>query len=146
MNFQCAEFCPTSHHFRVNGHQYLVNYTEAGAYLSYIGSAIAFGCSQRRMLHVQCTECTPQSTACSRSWCCPKPCAPVRTSTLGPSQPGSTPSLLEHLILIVAGTEWGCADRVLEGVTPNEHGTWHFGRMGWCDGQGVSVQIRSKPA
>jgi len=33
-----------------------------------------------------------------------------------------------------AGTEMGCADRVAEGVVPNEHGTWLYGRGGWCDG------------
>lgn len=36
-----------------------------------------------------------------------------------------------------AGTALGCADRVLEGVVPNEHGTWLYGRDGWCDGQEV---------
>lgn len=28
--FNCAEFCPTSHHFLVNGKEVLVNFTEAG--------------------------------------------------------------------------------------------------------------------
>jgi hypothetical protein len=28
--FNCAEFCPTSHHFTVNGHEVAVNFTEAG--------------------------------------------------------------------------------------------------------------------
>eukprot|EP00795_Rhopilema_esculentum_P014430 gene14430-5486_t len=36
-----------------------------------------------------------------------------------------------------AGTPTGCADRVSEGVEPNEHGTWLYGRDGWCDGQEV---------
>lgn len=36
-----------------------------------------------------------------------------------------------------AGTAMGCADRVQEGVVPNEHGTWLYGRDGWCDGQDV---------
>ncbi|XP_015757010.1 PREDICTED: uncharacterized protein LOC107336447 [Acropora digitifera] len=36
-----------------------------------------------------------------------------------------------------AGTALGCADRVPEGVIPNEHGTWLYGRDGWCDGQEV---------
>ncbi|KAK9821321.1 hypothetical protein WJX81_001912 [Elliptochloris bilobata] len=36
-----------------------------------------------------------------------------------------------------AGTAWGCADRVREGIVPNEHGTWQYGRDGWCDGQQV---------
>ena len=36
-----------------------------------------------------------------------------------------------------AGTAMGCADRVPEGVVPNEHSTWLYGRDGWCDGQEV---------
>lgn len=36
-----------------------------------------------------------------------------------------------------AGTALGCAERVREGVVPNEHGTWLYGRDGWCDGQEV---------
>eukprot|EP00276_Gloeochaete_wittrockiana_P016245 CAMPEP_0184347088 /NCGR_PEP_ID=MMETSP1089-20130417/15244_1 /TAXON_ID=38269 ORGANISM="Gloeochaete wittrockiana, Strain SAG46.84" /NCGR_SAMPLE_ID=MMETSP1089 /ASSEMBLY_ACC=CAM_ASM_000445 /LENGTH=381 /DNA_ID=CAMNT_0026678013 /DNA_START=25 /DNA_END=1166 /DNA_ORIENTATION=- len=36
-----------------------------------------------------------------------------------------------------AGTPEGCADRVLQGVEPNEYGTWLYGRDGWCDGQEV---------
>ncbi|KAK3541163.1 hypothetical protein QTP86_016245 [Hemibagrus guttatus] len=28
----------------------------------------------------------------------------------------------------------GCAMRVGEGAVPNEHGTWLYGRAGWCDG------------
>ncbi|XP_072365171.1 uncharacterized protein [Scyliorhinus torazame] len=37
-----------------------------------------------------------------------------------------------------AGTPFGCANKVLEGVVPNEHGTWLYGRNGWCDGQDVA--------
>jgi hypothetical protein len=36
-----------------------------------------------------------------------------------------------------AGTEWGCTLAVPRGSIPNEHGTWHLGRDGWCDGQNV---------
>ncbi|XP_069769783.1 uncharacterized protein [Narcine bancroftii] len=36
-----------------------------------------------------------------------------------------------------AGTSFGCANKVSEGVVPNEHGTWLYGRNGWCDGQNV---------
>lgn len=28
-----------------------------------------------------------------------------------------------------------------EGVVPNEHGTWLYGRGGWCDGQQVSPHV-----
>ena len=40
-----------------------------------------------------------------------------------------------------AGTPTGCADRVRDGVEPNEHGTWLYGRDGWCDGQEVNPWI-----
>jgi len=40
-----------------------------------------------------------------------------------------------------AGTPTGCADRVREGVEPNEHGTWLYGRNGWCDGQEVNPWV-----
>lgn len=36
-----------------------------------------------------------------------------------------------------AGSRWGCTAEVLRGAVPNEHGTWQFGRGGWCDGQQV---------
>ncbi len=29
-NNQCAEFCITSHHFTVNGHEHMLKFTEAG--------------------------------------------------------------------------------------------------------------------
>jgi len=31
----------------------------------------------------------------------------------------------------------GCRKRVGEGVVPNQHGTWYFGRGGWCPGLDV---------
>ncbi|EDV28324.1 uncharacterized protein TRIADDRAFT_37261 [Trichoplax adhaerens] len=40
-----------------------------------------------------------------------------------------------------AGNSLGCAERVLQGVTPNEHGTWLYGRDGWCDGQEIKPWI-----
>ncbi|KAL3136582.1 hypothetical protein ABBQ38_005828 [Trebouxia sp. C0009 RCD-2024] len=44
----------------------------------------------------------------------------------------------EHLLNFTeAGKPWGCADQVLQGSEPNEHGTWQYGRGGWCDGQEV---------
>ena len=36
-----------------------------------------------------------------------------------------------------AATAMGCAERVGQGVEPNEHGTWLYGRDGWCPGQEV---------
>lgn len=38
------------------------------------------------------------------------------------------------LIFDTAGSPLGCAMRVPEGAVPNEHGTWLYGRGGWCDG------------
>lgn len=37
-----------------------------------------------------------------------------------------------------AQTANGCLERVDEGVVPNQHGTWYFGRGGWCPGQDVA--------
>ncbi len=38
------------------------------------------------------------------------------------------------------GADIGCALQVLEGVTPNQFGTWPFGRAAWCPGQDVPVK------
>lgn len=35
---------------------------------------------------------------------------------------------------MLVGSPLGCAMRVPEGGVPNEHGTWLYGRGGWCDG------------
>ncbi|XP_010888174.1 uncharacterized protein si:dkey-256h2.1 isoform X2 [Esox lucius] len=37
-----------------------------------------------------------------------------------------------------AGSALGCAMQVGEGAVPNEHGTWLYGRGGWCDGLQVN--------
>ncbi|MGV3624496.1 MAG: peptide-N-glycosidase F-related protein [Archangium sp.] len=34
-----------------------------------------------------------------------------------------------------------CADRVTEGVVPNQHGTWYYGRGGWCPGWDVAPHV-----
>ncbi|NOZ00689.1 MAG: hypothetical protein GXP54_02210 [Deltaproteobacteria bacterium] len=34
----------------------------------------------------------------------------------------------------MAGTLNGCKDQVVDGVIPNQHGTWSLGRGGWCPG------------
>jgi hypothetical protein len=36
-----------------------------------------------------------------------------------------------------AGSDYACMNRVLEGVVPNQAGTWVFGRAGWCPGLDV---------
>ena len=36
-----------------------------------------------------------------------------------------------------AGTWSGCMDRVADGVSPNQYGSWPFGRAGWCPGLDV---------
>lgn len=35
----------------------------------------------------------------------------------------------------------GCARRVDRGVVPNQHGTWYFGRGGWCPGWDVQPYV-----
>ena len=35
----------------------------------------------------------------------------------------------------------GCAQRVDLGVVPNQHGTWYYGRGGWCPGQDVAPWV-----
>ena len=36
-----------------------------------------------------------------------------------------------------AATAMGCANRVSDGAIPNEHGTWLYGRDGWCCGMDI---------
>ena len=40
-----------------------------------------------------------------------------------------------------AGTDEGCTLHTLSGALPNEHGTWLYGRDGWCDGSAVRPWI-----
>lgn len=35
----------------------------------------------------------------------------------------------------------GCVDQVERGMTPNQYGTWWFGRGGWCPGQQVDPHV-----
>lgn len=39
------------------------------------------------------------------------------------------------------GNDQGCVDEVENGMTPNQWGTWWFGRGGWCPGQQVEPWI-----
>jgi len=39
------------------------------------------------------------------------------------------------------GLQSGCADKVSDGVVPNQGGTWWYGRGGWCPGQRVDPFI-----
>ncbi|TRY56867.1 hypothetical protein DNTS_013957 [Danionella cerebrum] len=43
-------------------------------------------------------------------------------------------SINNSLVFESAGSPLGCALRVPDGAVPNEHGTWLYGRGGWCDG------------
>ena len=38
---------------------------------------------------------------------------------------------------MLAGSAEGCTKQVKYGSIPNEHGTWYYGRNGWCDGQDI---------
>jgi len=40
-----------------------------------------------------------------------------------------------------AGTLLGCAEKVPQGVVPNQGGTWIYGRGGWCPGQDVEPWV-----
>jgi hypothetical protein len=45
----------------------------------------------------------------------------------------------EHLLSFPgAQSGLGCAQNVGKGVVPNQHGTWYFGRGGWCPGYEVA--------
>ena len=39
---------------------------------------------------------------------------------------------------LLAGSIFGCSDKVPLGVLGNQHGDWRDGRNGWCPGQGVA--------
>ena len=51
---------------------------------------------------------------------------------------------LSHNVIVFknAATAMGCAARVNQGVEPNEHGTWLYGRDGWCPGQEVVPWVK----
>lgn len=51
---------------------------------------------------------------------------------------GGAPAVIRHPD---AQSNDGCANRVGEGVVPNQHGTWYFGRGGWCPGQDVRPTV-----
>jgi hypothetical protein len=40
-----------------------------------------------------------------------------------------------------ANTDEGCVEQVAEGTTPNQFGTWFFGRGGWCPGLEIAPWV-----
>ncbi|MEM7248597.1 MAG: thrombospondin type 3 repeat-containing protein [Acidobacteriota bacterium] len=46
----------------------------------------------------------------------------------------------------VAGTFDGCLEQIPSGVVPNQFGTWHFGRGGWCAGLDVPLWVADATA
>ncbi|MFN2115421.1 MAG: peptide-N-glycosidase F-related protein, partial [Anaerolineae bacterium] len=40
-----------------------------------------------------------------------------------------------------ASTLMGCAEQVVDGVVPNQGGTWIYGRGGWCPGLDVKPWV-----
>jgi hypothetical protein len=40
-----------------------------------------------------------------------------------------------------AGSQTGCIAQVVSGTTPNQAGTWWYGRGGWCPGQQVTPHV-----
>lgn len=65
-------------------------------------------------------------------------CAEFCNHTHGFSVNGAAPSVLRFPD---AQSFDGCALRVNEGVVPNQHGTWYFGRGGWCPGHDVRPHV-----
>ncbi|KAJ0066633.1 hypothetical protein NL108_016476, partial [Boleophthalmus pectinirostris] len=48
-------------------------------------------------------------------------------------------SVYNHTLTFdTAGSPLGCTLKVPDGAVPNEHGTWLYGRGGWCDGLQVA--------
>ena len=54
------------------------------------------------------------------------PLVALNTSLVAPNQ------------YLLAGSIFGCSDKVPLGVLGNQHGDWRDGRNGWCPGQGVA--------
>ena len=50
-------------------------------------------------------------------------------------------SAIAHDMFILAGSSLGCTMQVPQGSVPNEHGTWYYGRNGWCDGMDVKPLV-----
>ena len=44
-------------------------------------------------------------------------------------------------VFMNAGSDYGCTDFVSRGASPNEHGTWYYGRNGWCDGPDIKPLV-----
>ena len=64
------------------------------------------------------------------------------TFTVNAKGPGhSTSEAAYRERYMQAGTDLGCANQVRNGSVPNEHGTWYFGRNGWCDGMDVKPVV-----
>jgi|ERR1712216_812102 len=53
----------------------------------------------------------------------------------------NTSSLEYRSRFMEAGSALGCAEKTILGAVPNEHGTWYYGRNGWCDGQDVKPLV-----
>lgn len=49
----------------------------------------------------------------------------------------SANDVLYKLEFPMAGTQGQCVPQMTNGMTPNQGGTWWFGRGGWCPGQQV---------
>lgn len=47
---------------------------------------------------------------------------------------------LRTLIRFSCASDLGCAETVADGTTPNQYGTWIYGRAGWCPGSAVVLR------
>jgi len=53
---------------------------------------------------------------------------------------------VKHSLLAATNPQLGCAEEVDRGVTPNEYGTWLYGRDGWCNGSPVVPWVKDVTA
>ena len=101
--FNCAEFCPTSHHFIINGHEMVVEFKEAGT---------QGGCTKHVSLPEIVTQQYVKSVPLTRK--------PERRL------PCKLPDLCKPCFAGICEVDHrsDLTLQVLEGVEPNEHGTW----------------------
>lgn len=133
VNLQCAEFCVTSHVFSINGANHSVTYRRAGAPVPQ-PSAVR-SCFNVASQRIEVCRRLPLKVS-GLDWQCAAGLA-AHLSMPCSRHVAEADRVSCHT---VTGTQWGCADKVPQGSVPNEHGTWMYGRNGWCDGQEVGVQ------
>ena len=92
--------------------------------------ALPRGSKQRVRLHALITGHGNDNHGCGEF------CATQHHFTLS-SSGNVSGTITKRDMLPVTGEQLGCAEEVDSGVTPNEYGTWLYGRDGWCNGRPV---------